>query len=615
MPALLSGSAIDYYGDTGGVAVDESAPVGPGFLAEVVRGLGGGDAAPPATPAPGSCCCAPGWCSRRRAACSARCAAVPVRAGRPARLRARSTCRGSRWTTRSARSAFLLEHDAVGRPGQPRRAHSRSRTPSSPARWPRRSAGPAPFAVPAFALTTVPGRWPRRCCSTASGRCRRSCEAAGYRFRHPTLARGAGRGGRPGLTCGHSHDVVVVGAGLAGLRAAQAALRGAASTWWCWRPRTGRAGGWPPTSSTASAATAASRCSTPPTRRCGPRPTSTRLDLRAFEPGAAVRGADGRLHVLRRPARGGPALLPRTAVGPAAPAARQGHAGGVDGAGAGRAGPHRVAAQVDRSAAAGPRRGRAGGPVARPGAAAVPVRGARRGRADARRRRSSGWSGAAFALGTIAVPDAGMGALPAQLAAGLPDGVLRLGRRVEPVPRRAPCAPTASELAARAVRGGDRPGDRGRAAARTGGARHARADHLYHVAPDPPASLPTLHLDGTGGPLANTVVLTEAAPGYSPDGRALVSSSFLGTADRVPEPTVRRELARIYGVPTDDWVHLHTAEIPRALPALPAGQPAAPRRRAGRRALRGRRPPRHPVHAGRPGQRPPRRRGRLAHLT
>src|SRR3712207_8034272 len=38
-----------------------------------------------------------------------------------------------------------------------------------------------------------------------------------------------------------------------------------------------------------------------------------------------------------------------------------------------------------------------------------------------------------FARGTIAVPDAGMGALPTQLAGRLPAGVLRLGRRVEGV--------------------------------------------------------------------------------------------------------------------------------------------------------------------------------------
>ena len=32
---------------------------------------------------------------------------------------------------------------------------------------------------------------------------------------------------------------------------------------------------------------------------------------------------------------------------------------------------------------------------------------------------------------------------------------------------------------------------------------------------------------------------------------------------------VRRELARIYGVPTDEWVHLHTAEVPARCPPSP----------------------------------------------
>ena len=84
-----------------------------------------------------------------------------------------------------------------------------------------------------------------------------------------------------------------------------------------------------------------------------------------------------------------------------------------------------------------------------------------------------------------------------------------------------------------------------------------------------------LHLDATGGPVANTVVLTAAAPGYSPDSRALVASTVLGGADRVPERD--RPPASWPGstrVPTDDWAHLHTAEVLRhALPAFPAGRP------------------------------------------
>ncbi len=37
VPTLLSGSAVGYYGDKGGVSVDESAPPGAGFLAGLVR--------------------------------------------------------------------------------------------------------------------------------------------------------------------------------------------------------------------------------------------------------------------------------------------------------------------------------------------------------------------------------------------------------------------------------------------------------------------------------------------------------------------------------------------------------------------------------------------------
>ena len=52
--------------------------------------------------------------------------------------------------------------------------------------------------------------------------------------------------------------------------------------------------------------------STPPTRRCGPPPIWTHSSC-AFEPGAAVRGADGRLHVLAHPVRR-PGLIWRTAA-------------------------------------------------------------------------------------------------------------------------------------------------------------------------------------------------------------------------------------------------------------------------------------------------------------
>ncbi len=49
---------------------------------------------------------------------------------------------------------------------------------------------------------------------------------------------------------------------------------------------------------------------------------------------------------------------------------------------------------------------------------------------------------------------------------------------------------------------------------------------FWHTAPAPPSTAKLLHVDGARrGPLVNTAVLTNVAPGYAPPGRVLIASS------------------------------------------------------------------------------------------
>ncbi len=87
--------------------------------------------------------------------------------------------------------------------------------------------------------------------------------------------------------------------------------------------------------------------------------------------------------------------------------------------------------------------------------------------------------------------------------------------------------------------------------------------HL-HVLPASPSGDPLLVLGAPGGRLVNSVVLTDAQPAYSPDGRALVASSSLAPTR---EADVRAEIAALHGIGPGDLEHLTSVPVPRAQPA------------------------------------------------
>lgn len=179
-----------------------------------------------------------------------------------------------------------------------------------------------------------------------------------------------------------------------------------------------------------------------------------------------------------------------------------------------------------------------------------------------------------FTRGVPSVPAQGMQAIPEQLRDGLPDGTVTTGIPVQQVSAGrvrhdhgevtadAVIVATDPRTAASLLPGLSVPNGRD-------------VTTWYYLADTDPRALthgePVLVVDGrrARGPVINTVVLTHAAPSYASGGRTLVSASALGRhSDSDTERAVRRHLAQMYGVDTARWSLVGTYPIAYALPAM-----------------------------------------------
>lgn len=187
-----------------------------------------------------------------------------------------------------------------------------------------------------------------------------------------------------------------------------------------------------------------------------------------------------------------------------------------------------------------------------------------------------------FVLGRPGVPQEGMQAFPAQLAAGLTE--LRLGRAARSLTAgdrsTGPSVETDDgALTARAVVVAADPRTAHRLLGRPEPEMHGLVTWWY-AADTPPTTSRMLALDGRGatrpqGPVWNTGVASNAAPSYAPAGRHLVHATTL--LDRpdgdAPDADVRRHLAEIYGCDAARWEVVAHHRIPHALPVTPPGHP------------------------------------------
>ncbi|MFJ5687694.1 NAD(P)/FAD-dependent oxidoreductase [Streptomyces sp. NPDC093099] len=178
----------------------------------------------------------------------------------------------------------------------------------------------------------------------------------------------------------------------------------------------------------------------------------------------------------------------------------------------------------------------------------------------------------AFARGRLCVTAGGASVLPDLLARTLPEGTVRTDVCVTDASISGVTTKEHGEITCRSlvVATGARA-----AAELLPGLRvpdfHA-VTVLHHTAPAAPLTDPALLLDADrSGPVAHTAVMSAVDPSRAPEGRVLISSSVLGPPPpaAVLDRTVRAQLARLYGTPTDDWELLAVHHDPEAVPAMP----------------------------------------------
>ncbi|WNF26667.1 FAD-dependent oxidoreductase [Streptomyces sp. C11-1] len=182
-----------------------------------------------------------------------------------------------------------------------------------------------------------------------------------------------------------------------------------------------------------------------------------------------------------------------------------------------------------------------------------------------------------YARGGLCVPAGGSSALPELLAASLPPGTVRTGVHVTAADITSVRTKEHGELGCRSLLLATGAG----AAAELLPGLRVPSFHpvtvLHHTAPAAPPTGRSLVLDGDrSGPVACTAVMSEVDPSRAPEGRTLITSTVLGTPPPDLDRSVRGHLAALYRTPTDDWELLAAHHDPEAVPAMEA--PHDPRR-------------------------------------
>jgi phytoene dehydrogenase-like protein len=179
-----------------------------------------------------------------------------------------------------------------------------------------------------------------------------------------------------------------------------------------------------------------------------------------------------------------------------------------------------------------------------------------------------------FAQGGAALPAGGIQAFPELLAATLGREHLLLGTKICGLAKNRVTLENGEDISAKHII----CASDALSAAALGGPEqtspHCGTKTIYFLAERPPYPEPIIVLDGDStGPINNLSVPSNVQPSYAPAGQALISASIVGAAQQYPEADLvtaaRRQLHSWFGSQVAKWEHITTITIPNALPARP----------------------------------------------
>lgn len=170
-----------------------------------------------------------------------------------------------------------------------------------------------------------------------------------------------------------------------------------------------------------------------------------------------------------------------------------------------------------------------------------------------------------LAIGDTAVPARGMGEIARQLVAPLLGQVVLNTRVVAISGNRVSTADGRSIDAEKVIVATEGPMAAALAGVPPVASRSVTS--VWFAADRPPTSSKMIVLNGSGsGVVLNAAVMSNIAPEYAVDGNALIVASCPGVCDPQIEPLVRQELRAWWGGAVDRWRHLRTDAIAHAQP-------------------------------------------------